>query len=139
MEIVRAFNNNNFNREIIIKGTHNNPLFRASDIGDILGFVNVRQSISDYNDLEKVVIPCDTLGGVQNVSFLTIRGLYKLLLTSKKPIAEKFQNWVYEVVEEIRLTGEYKLKQQIEETENKLRQAEETIQRLEHENDHLNK
>ena len=33
MEIVRAFNENNLHTNIVIKGTHNDPLFRASDIG----------------------------------------------------------------------------------------------------------
>lgn len=36
MEIVKSFNENNLHTEIIIKGTFDNPLFRASDIGIIL-------------------------------------------------------------------------------------------------------
>jgi hypothetical protein len=33
MDIVKAFNSNDLHTEIIIKGTVNDPLFRASDIG----------------------------------------------------------------------------------------------------------
>ena len=36
MEIVKAFNDNNLHTDILIKGTVNEPLFRASDIGEIL-------------------------------------------------------------------------------------------------------
>jgi len=36
----------------------------------------------------------DILGGSQQVIFLTEKGLYKILFTPIKPIAEKFQNWV---------------------------------------------
>ena len=39
---------------------------------------------------------------------LTEQGLYKIILHSKNNIAVKFQDWVFEVIEEIRKTGEYK-------------------------------
>jgi hypothetical protein len=45
---------------------------------------------------------------------LTEQGLYKVLMKSRKPIAEKFQDWVCEVIEEIRKTGEYKSNKVIE-------------------------
>lgn len=137
MEIVKAFSSNNLHTEILIKGTHDDPLFRASDIGEILEILSIRSVIRDYNDAEKVALPMHTPGGSQNVTFLTARGLYKILFKSKKPIAEQFQKWVFDVIEEIRLSGEYKLKQQIEEAQTRLQQAEETIQRLEHENDKI--
>ena len=54
-----------------------------------------------------------TLGGEQDVTFLTEKGLYKVLFKSRKPIAEKFQNWVCEVIKEIRLNGKYKLEQEL--------------------------
>jgi len=36
MEIVRAFNANKLHTNIVISGTTEEPLFRASDIGEIL-------------------------------------------------------------------------------------------------------
>jgi prophage antirepressor-like protein len=144
MEIVKAFNSNSLHTDIIIKGTYENPLFRASDIGLILDMSSIRSVIREYNSNEKVVLPITTPGGIQNVSFLTAKGLYKILFKSTKPIAETFQNWVYNVIEEIRLTGEYKLKQQLEEaqtrlqqSETQLQQAQETIQKLEQENEKI--
>ena len=54
-----------------------------------------------------------TLGGAQEVTFLTEKGLYKVLFRSRKPIAEKFQNRVCEVIKEIRLKGIYKMENEI--------------------------
>ena len=126
MEIVKAFNSNTLHTEIVIKGTHDNPLFRASDIGIILDISTIRSVIREFNDTEKVVHSMHTLGGVQEVTFLTEKGLYKVLFKSRKPIAEKFQNWVCEVIKEIRLNGIYDLKLQLEDAKNEIIHIEET-------------
>lgn len=42
MEVVKAFNENNLHTEIVIKGTYQEPLFRASDIGTILDISTIR-------------------------------------------------------------------------------------------------
>ena len=112
MDIVKAFNSNELHTEIIIKGDVENPLFRASDIGIVLDISTIRSVIRDFNETEKVVLSMHTLGGLQDVTFLTEKGLYKVLFKSRKPIAEKFQDWVCEVIKEIRITGEYKLNKQ---------------------------
>jgi prophage antirepressor-like protein len=114
MDIVRAFNANEMHTEIVIKGDVNNPLFRASDIGIVLDISNIRTSINDFNETEKVVHSMDTLGGTQQVTFLTEKGLYKVLFKSRKPIAEKFQNWVCDVIKDIRLHGIYNLQKELE-------------------------
>ena len=124
MEIVKAFNSNQLHTDIIIKGSHMEPLFRASDIGMILDITNIRTSIKDFNETEKVVHTMNTVGGNQQVSFLTEKGLYKVLFKSRKPIAEKFQDWVCEVIKEIRLNGEYKLNKENEELKQQIQQIE---------------
>jgi len=127
MEIVKAFNSNEMHTEILIKGTQLEPLFRASDIGEILGINNIRQSIKDYDNTEKdAVTTSDSTGRNQSITFLTEKGLYKVLFKSRKPIAEKFQNWVCDVIKEIRLTGTYNLEKQLEEAKNEIIQIEET-------------
>ena len=105
MDIVKAFNTNDLHTEIIIKGTVTDPLFRASDVGVVLDITTIHSVIRDFNESEKVLHTMHTLGGTQEVTFLTEKGLYKVLFRSRKPIAQKFQNWVCEVVKEIRLTG----------------------------------
>ena len=51
-------------------------------------------------------------------------GLYKLIMKSKKPIAQKFQEWICEeILPSIRKTGSYtleSLKKQIEEKDKKI-------------------
>ena len=54
--------------EIIIKGTVTDPLFRASDVGVVLELSNIRATIIDFDESEKVVSLVDTLGGAQEVS-----------------------------------------------------------------------
>jgi len=49
-----------------------------------------------------------SVGGLQDQWFLTIDGLYEVLFISRKPIAKEFRKWVRSILEEIRLTGEYK-------------------------------
>ena len=125
MDIIKAFNTNNLNSEIVIKGTHENPLFRASDVALVLDIVSIRSIIRNYNDDEKVTHTIDTMGGQQDVTFLTEKGLYKLLFKSRKPNAEKFQNWVCDMITEIRLTGKYNL-EELEKIKIEMIQNEET-------------
>jgi len=126
MDIVKAFNSNNLHTEVVIKGTKTDPLFRASDIGMVLEISNIRTSIMDFDESEKVVHSMNTLGGNQEVTFLTEKGLYKMLFRSRKPIAQRFQNWVCEVIKEIRLNGIYELQQEIVQTKNEMSAIETT-------------
>lgn len=45
IEIVKTFNSNSLNREIVIKWTCEEPLFRANDIGEVLEMTNIRTTI----------------------------------------------------------------------------------------------
>ena len=71
MEIVKAFNENHLHTDIVIKGTYTNPLFRASDIGEILEMGNIRTSIQNFDDTERHVHSMDTSTGPKQVTFLT--------------------------------------------------------------------
>ena len=98
-------------------------------IGLILELSNINKNIADFDETEKVLTNSETLGGNQQVTFLTEKGLYKVLFKSRKPIAEKFQNWVCEVIKEIRLKGQYKLNEEIKELHANLEQKDNTIQK----------
>jgi len=103
MDIIRAFTTNSLHTEIVIKGTVEAPLFRASDVALILEISNIRASIKDFNESEKVVHTMSTPGGPQKVLFLTRTGLFRLLFRSKNPIALQVQYWVCDVVKELQL------------------------------------
>ena len=107
--LVKQFNGLN----IQVYGTYENPLFKAKDIGELLEMSNIRQIIKNFNNKQKGVSLTDTPGGKQEVIFLTEQGLYKVLMRSRKKIAEDFQDWVCEVVEEIRKKGKYDLEEQL--------------------------
>ncbi len=120
MDIIKAFQNNDTGMNITIQGTHDDPLFRASDIGVILEMTNIRVIMKDFDESEKVVKNAYTLGGYQEVTFLTEKGLYQILFTSRKPIAKQFKNWICEVIKEIRLNGNYKLQKTVEDSNKKI-------------------
>jgi prophage antirepressor-like protein len=103
--------------DIQVYGTYEEPLFKAKDIGKLLEMSNIRETIKNFNNKQKVVSLTDTLGGEQETTFLTEQGLYKVLMRSRKKIAEQFQDWVCEVVEEIRRKGKYDLEEKLKEQE----------------------
>lgn len=45
----------------MVKGTHENPLFRANDIAEILNIGNIRICIAGFNDTEKVILTIDII------------------------------------------------------------------------------
>ena len=132
MDIVKAFNTNDLHTEVIIKGTKTDPLFRASDIGIILEINNIRMSIVDFDESEKrAVSSTDSTGRMQDVTFLTEKGLYKVLFRSRKPIAQRFQNWVCEVIKEIRLNGLYELQKEVDQKQKELEQTKNEMSAIE--------
>ena len=90
----------------VIKGE---PWFCASDICEILDYTNNRKAISDHCR-EKGVTKRYTLtnGGKQEAVFINEGNLYRLILKSHMPAAEKFESWVCdEVLPSIRKYGYY--------------------------------
>lgn len=114
MEFLKAFVLDGTEHKLNILWENDEPLFRANEVGKVLGIVNIRTSIKSFDDTEKVVHPMYTLGGEQETTFLTETGLYRLLTVSKKPAARPFQKWVYEVIKSIRQTGKYELENLVE-------------------------
>ena len=53
MDIVKAFNNNNFSTKINIQGTFEEPIFRASDIGKVLDIKDIKSTIRDFDMSQK--------------------------------------------------------------------------------------
>ena len=126
MDILKAFSLYDKEYPINIQGSIGEPLFQANQIALLLGIKNISDSVSDYSPNEKAIDKTYTLGGIQKTIFLTESGLYKMLGRSKKPIAKVFQNWMVNVITELRKTGEYKLKEE-HEIEKKLIKANEHI------------
>lgn len=86
--------------------------FAASDAGDALGIVNVRESIARFPADEVGVSTTDTNRGQREVTTLSEPGLYRLIFQSRKPSAERFKKWVFsEVLPALRQSGTYTVPQ----------------------------
>ena len=92
------------------------PYFCASDIAKVLGYSNTRDAISRHcKGVVKSDIP--TNSGIQTVSFIPEGDIYRLIVKSKLPSAEKFEAWVMdEVLPTIRKHGAYMTNEVIERT-----------------------
>jgi very-short-patch-repair endonuclease len=71
--------------DIIFNDVEPYTLYRTSHIGNILELSNIRCQTSTFNNTEKVNIKVCTSGGKQLCSYLTYKGLLKLLYKSRKP------------------------------------------------------
>lgn len=85
--MVKQFENLNIN----IYGTYENPLFKAKDIGELLEMSNIREVIKNFNNKQRCDVSLtDAIGREQKTTFLTEQGLYKVLMKSRKSIAELY-------------------------------------------------
>ena len=91
-------------------GTSDNPWFVIKDICDVLELSQTHKSTQNVPDKWKGRKVFPTLGGDQELTIINEPGLYKLIMRSNKPVAEKFQEFVCEdILPSIRKTGSYKL------------------------------
>ena len=82
-------------------------LFCATDVAKALGYSNQRDAVGRHC---KGVVKRDTLtsGGTQELSFIPEGDVYRLIIRSNLPSAEKFEHWVFdEVLPSIRKRGLY--------------------------------
>lgn len=114
MDVLKTFVFESTEHVVDIQVVHDKPMFKADQIGKIIGLKNIRSSIQHFDQDEKVVQPIDTPGGYQESNFLTEMGVYRLLMRSDKPMARPFQKWVAHVIATIRETGRYELSKQLD-------------------------
>ena len=87
----------------------NEPWFSVADVCDVLGYSNSRDTVSKHcraGGVAKRDTP--TASGIQAITYINEGNLYRLVIKSRKPEAEKFEAWVCdEVLPSIRKTGCY--------------------------------
>lgn len=103
---LKIFENDDFGkiRTLLVDGE---PYFYGNDVAKALGYVRPRKAILDHC---KGVLKQDivTKGGKQSASFIPESDIYRLIIHSKLPSAEKFSDWVFdEVLPSIRKHGAY--------------------------------
>lgn len=113
-------------RKIRTAGTSEAPLFCAADVCAVLGIENVGNALVRLREAEKTNIRTmdvskklgksgNLVPGARGSVYVTEPGLYKLIFSSRKAEAERFQDWVTgEVLPSIRRTGAYSLVEQQE-------------------------
>ncbi|MFM6975721.1 MAG: BRO family protein [Sphingobacteriaceae bacterium] len=72
--------------------------FNVKDVCAIIGLANHRDAIADIPDRHKVVARTDTVGGQQNMAYVSEAGLYSLIFKSRKEEAERFKWFVFETI-----------------------------------------
>ena len=106
MNELQIFNSEEFGeiRTVEIDGK---PYFVGADVAKALGYSNPRKAILDHcKGVTKRDTP--TSSGIQSMSYINEGDLYRLIMKSKLPSAEKFEAWVMdEVLPTIRKTGSY--------------------------------
>lgn len=106
MSEIQIFNNEEFGeiRTVEIEGK---PYFAGTDVAKALGYARPNDAISAHcRATVKWSTPIS--GKMQDINYIPEGDLYRLIVSSKLPTAEKFEHWVFdEVLPSIRKHGLY--------------------------------
>jgi hypothetical protein len=95
----------------VISDEQGNSWWVALDVCKVLGYTNHKKAIADHC-LEKGVTKwkATSAGGLQETLCINEANLYRLILRSHMPNAERFSDWICEeVLPAIRKTGHYEM------------------------------
>lgn len=115
---IQIFKNEQFGQVRIAMGDNGEPLFCAKDVATALGYIDTSDAIKRHcKSGKKVFHPhSNGIGGV-NVIYVSEKDVYRLIMRSNLPYAEKFQDWVCdEILPSIRKHGVYMSNEAIERT-----------------------
>ena len=106
MTDLKVFKSTEFG-ELGVMTVNGKEYFPATRCAKILGYKEPEKAIREKcKGVSKLDTP--TAGGIQQVNYIPEGDLYRLIVSSKLPAAEKFESWVFdEVLPSIRQTGGY--------------------------------
>ena len=86
-------------RQFSVYGTAEEPLFLAKEVAECIEYdtSSLNKFTAQVDDDEKVRKYVPTLGGNQEMWFLTEDGIYEVLMQSRKPIAKQFKKGIKSV------------------------------------------
>lgn len=103
---IETFRNAEFG-EVRILEESGGYFFCGVDVAKALGYTNPRKAVRDHCK-ERTKRSALTPGGIQKVGFVPEGDVYRLIIHSKLPAAERFEHWVFdEVLPCIRKHGAY--------------------------------
>ena len=86
--------------------------FVGLDVCRVLDIQKPHQAMDRLDEDERGTYTVGTPGGDQVMNILSEAGVYRLVFTSRKPVAERFKRWLaHEVIPSIRKTGSYGISQ----------------------------
>jgi prophage antirepressor-like protein len=98
------------NKEIRVLGSYNEPWFVAKDICDILGLSNITNALKNIPEKWMTLKLLRSSYNSQHMNMISEPAVYKLIMRSNKPVAQKFQEVVCEeILPSLRKKGEYKI------------------------------
>lgn len=106
MNDLKVFSNSEFG-ELGVMLIDGKEYFPATQCAKLIGHENPARAVRKFcKGVTKMVTP--TVGGSQEVNYIPEGDLYRLIVNSKLPAAERFERWVFdEVLPSIRQTGGY--------------------------------
>lgn len=106
MSNVQVFKNTEFG-ELDVIVADGRELFPATECARMLGYTNPERAVREHcKGVNEMVTPSS--GGMQKKRFIPEGDLFRLIVKSKLPAAEKFERWVFdEVLPTIRKHGIY--------------------------------
>lgn len=109
---IQIFNHEQFGEITIIQSENSKVLFKANDVAKALGYSNPQKAIREHcKGVNVLGTPSENQFGttvLQPTKFISEADIYRLVMRSKLPAAEAFQDWVVEeVLPSIRKTGAY--------------------------------
>jgi len=148
---LQIFENQEFGRIRTMLDSNGKVLFCGSDAAKALGYSDATNALKQHCKKDGVAFHhlTDSLGRKQQTKFITEGNLYRLILRSKLPSAERFEKWVVEIVlPSIRKHGVYITLQTLNDILNnpdnavklfhKIRQGEDRIAEMQPKADYFN-
>lgn len=113
------------------------PWFVGKDIATALGYTDTDKAVR-MHCRKAETSPAESAGQVRHLAVIPESDVYRLIMRSNKPEAERFQDWICEeVIPSIRKTGSYVFAEGAERAM-LLRETEETMTRLRERRDAMN-
>ena len=109
-EDLKVFKNDEFGKIRILINQEGIPMFSAIDVAKSLGYSDSDKAIRTHCKKSDsiFVLHGDGKPGGTSMKFIPESDIFRLVMSSKLPEAEKFQDWVFEeVLPTIRKTGGY--------------------------------
>lgn len=115
------------------------PWFVAKDIASLLGYSNPRKAIRDHCIYSKAIGGNDSFPPIDaQIRLIPEQDVYRLIMKSKLPAAQKFERWVMdEVLPSIRKKGSYSVADQGVKAPTSFKEALEVALRIEEQRERL--